>query len=294
MSHGAIYLHTGILAKLENEAQLATLIAHELTHITHRHPVQHFRTIQNVSTGFAMLQLAALPAGPYGGFLVLLGALGATASVKGYSRSLEAEADLNGLRLTIKAGYDPTEAPTLFEYLQKDLVDRKIDEPFFFGSHPKLEDRKNSYAANIAKEFAGKSGRSGKGQFEEVISPLLLDNAEMDLAMGRWEWAETAVRRAIMIRPDYPRGHFQLGEVFRRRSRPEDLHHAEGSYQAAVDLDKEYAPAHRGLGLVYLKLGKPGLAKNAFQNYLRLAPLSEDRVYVEQYLTQLKDAEGGS
>ena len=63
LSHGAIYIHTGMLAKLENEAQLATILAHELTHITHRHPVQHFRTIQNVTTALALLQIAALPAG---------------------------------------------------------------------------------------------------------------------------------------------------------------------------------------------------------------------------------------
>jgi beta-barrel assembly-enhancing protease len=287
MSHGAIYLHTGILAKIDNEAQLATLLAHELTHITHRHPVQHFRTIQNLSTAVAVFQLATLAGGQYGSLAGLAGALGATASLSGYSRAMEAEADVIGLRQTIQAGYDPSESPTLFDYLQKDLHDRKIDEPFFFGSHPKLQDRKENYAALIKKYFAGKTGQSGKGQYEEVIGPLLLANAEMDLAMGRWEWAEAATRRSVTIRPDDPRGYYHLGELFRRRAAPGDIEKAESHYQRAVDLDKSYASPYRGLGLVYLKQGNRAKARAAFQNYLTLAPHGEDRAYVDQYLLNL-------
>ena len=37
LPNGYIYVHTGILARMDNEAQLATLLAHEMTHATHRH-----------------------------------------------------------------------------------------------------------------------------------------------------------------------------------------------------------------------------------------------------------------
>lgn len=294
LSHGAIYIHTGMLAKLENEAQLATILAHELTHITHRHPIQHFRTIQNVSTALAVLQIAALPAGPYGSVVSLLGAMGATAAVSGYSRSMEAEADDNGLKRTIQAGYDPSEAPKLFDYIQKELAERKIDEPFFFGSHPKLQDRKENYAELIAKSFAGKTGRLGKGQYGEMISPLLLDNAEMDLALGRWGWAEEAIRKSIAIKPDDPKGHYQLGELLRRRAEPGDLEKAESNYRSAIELDISYAPPHRGLGLIYLKQGNTEKALGEFRIYLSLAPQAEDRAYIEQYLSNSRGEEGGS
>lgn len=288
LSHGAIYLHTGILAKMDNEAQLATLIAHELTHVTHRHPLQHSRTVQNISTGLAMLQVAALPAGIYGPLVGLLGALGATASVSGYSRSMESEADTVGLRLTMRAGYDPRESPKLFEYLQKDLLERKIDEPFFFGSHPKLEDRKQNYDALIAAEFAKKTGKTGKDDFEKIIAGLLLDNAEMDLGMGRWAFAESAIRRFMALRDGDPRGHYQLGELFRRRAETDDFARAESSYGAAIARDVDYAPPYRGLGMIFQKVGKTGAAKDAFENYLRLAPQADDRSYIQQYIAQIK------
>ena len=44
---GAIYVHSGLLARLENEAQLATVLAHEIAHIVHRHAVRHLRQERN-------------------------------------------------------------------------------------------------------------------------------------------------------------------------------------------------------------------------------------------------------
>jgi beta-barrel assembly-enhancing protease len=44
---GAIYLHSGLLARLENEAQLATVLAHEIAHIVHRHAIRYLREERN-------------------------------------------------------------------------------------------------------------------------------------------------------------------------------------------------------------------------------------------------------
>jgi beta-barrel assembly-enhancing protease len=291
LSHGAVYVHTGMLAKLENEAQLATILAHELIHITHRHPVRHFRTIQNLTTTLAVLQIAGLPAGYYGNLATLLGGLGATAAVSGYSKGLESEADFAGLDLLVNAGYDPAEAPKLFEVIQKDLADRKIEEPFFFGSHPRLEERKENYAALLAKAYAGKPGITGDEGYSEIMYPLLLDNAQMDLSLGRWEWAEESIRRSIAIKPDDPKGYYCLGELFRRRAEDADWDKAGDSYSAAVERDNSFALPHRGLGLVWMKKGDTEKARSYFRQYLALAPQADDRLYIEQYLASF-DSKG--
>jgi predicted Zn-dependent protease len=44
---GAIYVHSGLLARLENEAQLATVLAHEIAHVVHRHAIRHLRQERN-------------------------------------------------------------------------------------------------------------------------------------------------------------------------------------------------------------------------------------------------------
>jgi predicted Zn-dependent protease len=47
LPNGVIYIHTGILARMDNEAQLAALLAHEMTHCTHRHSLKTLRNIKD-------------------------------------------------------------------------------------------------------------------------------------------------------------------------------------------------------------------------------------------------------
>lgn len=290
LPQGAIYLHTGIVAKMENEAQLAALLGHEMVHVTHRHPLQGFRTAQNTTNILAVLGTLALPAGHFGSLVHLFGVLSGMAAVSGYSRSMESEADSTGFEMIVKAGYDPREAPKLFDHLKKETEDRKISEPFFFGSHPRLNERKENFEALIAKYPEARGGYEGAEAFREKIAPLLLDNALMDLSLGRWEWAEEAVQRFIKIRPKDPEGSYQSGEIRRRRAEKDDLQMAESDYRAALQLDDKFARAYQGLGLLYLKRGDRAQARAAFETYLALAPAAKDRAYVEEYLRDLREA----
>jgi len=103
--NGHVYVHTGILACMENEAQLATLLAHEMTHVTHRHTVKGFRNLKNKTALLATLQvtLGGLGGG-VGDLASLLGTFGTLAAVSGYSRELETEADMEGFKLIKEAG----------------------------------------------------------------------------------------------------------------------------------------------------------------------------------------------
>jgi beta-barrel assembly-enhancing protease len=119
--NGVIYVHTGILARMENEAQLATLLAHEMTHCTHRHAVRQFRDLQNKTAFLATVQVTTAPLGGIGDLATLLGTFGTLAAVTGYSREHETEADEQGFRRVVEAGYDPQETPKLFQHLKRDI-----------------------------------------------------------------------------------------------------------------------------------------------------------------------------
>ena len=160
--NGVIYVHTGILSKMENEAQLATLLGHEMTHVTHRHTVENYRSVKNISAALATVQMASIPFGVYGDLANLLGSVGAMAAVTGYSRELETEADWLGLKLMVAAGYDPQEATKLFEHLKKDIEEQDIKEPFFFGSHPRLQERINNYTQFIEAAYPNAQGKKNE------------------------------------------------------------------------------------------------------------------------------------
>src|SRR3990172_8359709 len=118
MPNGRIYVHTGLLARLDNEAQLAMILAHEMTHVTHRHALSFNRDARNKQILYTVL-----------------------AAIKGYGRDLEREADNEGMARLVRAGYDPKEAPKVFELLRSEGKDRGSLEAFFFGSHPRLTER---------------------------------------------------------------------------------------------------------------------------------------------------------
>ncbi len=112
--NGVIYVHTGILASMDNEAQLATLLAHEMTHVTHRHLVKMVRDMKNKTAFLATLQMVTSGLGPIGSLAGALGTIGTVAAVTGYSRENETEADVEGFRVMALAGYDVEEAPEPF------------------------------------------------------------------------------------------------------------------------------------------------------------------------------------
>jgi predicted Zn-dependent protease len=117
-ANGAVYLHTGILASMENESQLATVLAHEMTHATNRHAVRQLRDQKNTSAVMASLVMVT------GGLAGIFGPV-AAASVYGYSRDMEREADRAGFRLMEQAGYDPSESVKLFEQMKREIAESK-------------------------------------------------------------------------------------------------------------------------------------------------------------------------
>lgn len=285
--NGVIYVHTGILARIENEAQLAILLGHEWTHATHRHAVQAFRSMQRQSAALATFQVVTMPFGIFGSAASALGAVGYVASVTGYSRANEREADREGLTLAVAAGYAPAEAPKLFEHLKRDLERRKIDEPFFFGTHPRLAERVDSYQEILRERYASQSGEIGEDRYRRTMVPLFVDNAITDLAIGRFELAEESLNRVIRQQADHAQALYLLGEVARQRNAEGDPGRSEERYRQAIAANAAYADPHKALGMLLLKRGDTHAAETELQEYLRLAPDAPDRAYVEQALRKL-------
>jgi predicted Zn-dependent protease len=285
--NGVIYVHTGILARMDNEAQLATLLAHEMTHSTHRHALRVFRNRKNKATHLATAR--ENQSGSDGAFdlLALLGSTGCMAAVTGYCREFETEADTVGFRLVVKAGYDPMEAPKLFEHLIKELAEEKIREPFFFGTHPKLRDRIDNYRNFLnARHHGKKSGVKNTEVFLAKVHKAILDNAFLDLKAGRFYTAQRGAEKYLTIEPNDPRAYYLLGEISRQRKKGNDSDRAKAYYTKALSIEPSYPDPFRAIGLLYYKEGKKTLAKVSFESYLSLSPYAPDKAYINQYLAQ--------
>jgi predicted Zn-dependent protease len=276
---GTIYVHSGILARLENEAQLATVLGHELTHATHRDGLKQVRDLKNKTAFMAAFNAGTLGAGG------LFGALGAAASVSGYAQDLERAADTSGFELMAGAGYDPRESVKVFRVLLAEVNRSKLREPYFFGSHPRLAERLASYEHLVAALPDGRrEGRIAADDYDAHLPDLLAGNAEAAQRAGDHDFAVASAERLLRIRPDEPRGSLLLAEIHRKGGSERELAEALRLYRDLNHEAPELADPYRGLGLVLLKQGAKAEAAAAFRHYLQLAPQAEDRAHIEKSL----------
>lgn len=288
LPHGALYIHSGFLARMENEAQLAAVIGHETSHIIFRHTLQTFRNVKQASSFASTLGVITAPAGLYGLGVVMLGSLGALAAVSGYSQSLEEEADTEGLRLMVHGGYDPAEAPKVMENVKRYLEQEEIKEPFFFSTHPRVNERTDSYNRLIARDYKEHGGSQGQEHFTAKTKRIVLENAFLEISRGRFTLAQESIEKSLAREAENPKAHFALAELFRQRARERDQPKAEDEYKIAIGLDPRFAEPHRGIGLLYYKAGRNDLAGNHFRKYLELNPDAKDRAYIESYLREIE------
>jgi len=132
---GPTYVNTGLILAAENEAQLAGVMGHEISHVALRHGTKQASRGQLFSLG-AILGGGAVGGDSMLGQLAQIGiGLGANSVLLKYSRSFERDADLLGARIMARAGYNPIEASRFFEKLEAETGSRSGLETFF-SSHP--------------------------------------------------------------------------------------------------------------------------------------------------------------
>jgi predicted Zn-dependent protease len=277
VADGGIYVSTGLLARLETEAQLAVVLAHEIVHAVNRHAVVTYRTYKR---GAAMA-VTGLP--------FSLGESGVMAAVSGYSRDLEREADEEGLALVDAAGWDVTQAKRPFEHLAAWVKEEKLKEPYVYATHPRLQERMESYDELLATRFKGRTaGESGGDRYRAATAHAALAAARLDLAAGRFGAAVRGARAYLTFGPRPADAHALLGDIARQARAEGSEETALGHYRQAVSMDPGCAEAQRGLGFALSKRGDRDGALRALEAYLRLRPAAVDRKWVEGELANLR------
>jgi len=143
---GFIFIDTGLIRLSGNEAQLASVLAHELGHAAARHATR--QATRNQLAGLGSIPLALI--GGWSG-LALSEAARAAAPMTAlkFSREFEIEADLLGLQYLWKAGYDPTASVDMFEAMASTEKRQPGRMARLFRTHPVTTDRIDRAQKNI-------------------------------------------------------------------------------------------------------------------------------------------------
>ena len=142
---GIVHITRGALGLIKSEAELAGVLAHEISHITKKHTVNSIRN----NKGFKMASDAAPGSRAYVG--ALANAAYDNIVEKGFDRGDEEDADQEAARLTNKVGYNPSGLTTFLQKLNernKGVVTRNA----LFASHPETEGRISKVGRQIKSE----------------------------------------------------------------------------------------------------------------------------------------------
>ncbi len=140
---GKIGVHTGLLKVATNQDQLATVIGHEVAHVLSRHGAE--RVSQQMGLEIALQATDAISKNKMqnqGSQRALMSALGLGAQfgvLLPFSRTHESEADIYGLNLMAKAGFDPRQSVNLWQNMSKASGGKR--QPQFMSTHPNPEKR---------------------------------------------------------------------------------------------------------------------------------------------------------
>jgi predicted Zn-dependent protease len=137
---GFIGVHTGLVLQAQSESELASVIAHEIAHVTQRH-IARMLEQQKQSSSIAIASLlaavlAARSSPDAAGGLIALGGSMQMQQVLGYSRDAEREADRVGLAMLQSAGFDPQAMVSFFGRLQAANRLYEHAQQSYFRTHP--------------------------------------------------------------------------------------------------------------------------------------------------------------
>ncbi len=164
---GPIYVHTGLIAAADNEAQLAGVLAHEVSHVALRHSTSR---ASKVSAFQIPLVLAAGTLNKKGGLLGALSGIGLSFGLNSlflrYSRGAEKNADILGARMLSEVGYQPVEMANFFQKLERQSGGRS--GPQFFSDHPNPGNRVRYVTAEVRDLPVKRYTRGDTKQFREM------------------------------------------------------------------------------------------------------------------------------
>ncbi len=211
---GTIAATRGILLKMDNEAELASLLGHELGHVNARHTARQMSKAALTQTlvGGASAVAGSQGAG-WGDLVGQVGNISAGALLASYSRDNEREADDLGLRYMAAAGYNPDGFEDLMDMLRSLSRHKANAVELLFATHPMSDERYQTAIDAIGNRYPDRAGQplyreryqdhtAGLRRMADAIETM--QNGEKEMARKRFPAAEKHFLSALKKAPrDY-------------------------------------------------------------------------------------------
>ncbi|HEY8569141.1 M48 family metalloprotease [Microbulbifer sp.] len=233
---GKIAVNRGLLVLLEDEAELAAVLGHEIVHAAARHSAAAMSQQQILGAGIAILGATTQNTG-YGDLVSLGGQFGGSAYIAKYGRDNELESDRYGMKYMAAAGYDPQGAVRLQEkFVELSKGNQSSALEALFASHPPSQSRVNANVEHAKKLSVGTTNRT---QYQKAIAQLKrdaaayksYDDAVAAVAKKDYDRALTLTRQAQKQQPKEASFYALEGDLLAQKKQYTE---ALASYETAV------------------------------------------------------------
>ncbi len=272
---GKIAVNRGLLTELNNEAELAAVLGHEIVHAAARHGAQGMERGMLLQGAVALTGIASQ--GSNYANLAVRGAQTAAGLInQKYGRNAESESALYGMKYMSNAGYDPRAAISLQEVFMRLSEGQETDWIFgLFASHPPSKQRVEANRAT-AKTLP-KSGELGAQRYRDKIARLIqtkdeylaFDAGSKALSEGKAKEALALAQQAIQGEPNEGRFYALVGDVYMKQ---QQYQNALTSYNKAVELNSEFFYFYVQRGLNKQELGDQQGSRTDLEKSAELLP----------------------
>jgi len=274
---GKMGINRGLLLKMDNEAELAAVIGHEITHAAAKHGAKQMQQALLLQ-GAAIAASLSIEASTADELVQGVGEIGVQAATvllqSKFSREDENEADHYGMVYMSRAGYDPQAAVSVQKLLLKESRGQP-DNLFIrlIADHPPSAERVAASRAFIAQLPAG--GKSARDEYHQRLATLFrdapayaaYDKAQEALQQGDFKTAQALAAKAIRKEPKEALFHVLKGRALEHMYMGKQ---ALNEYRMAAQLNPGYYESHLRLGLLLDAMGNRYQAKQALENSVHL------------------------
>ena len=272
---GHVFMNRGLIEIMDDEGELAAILAHEIAHVQSRHIAQRMARAQKLSIASLGGLLAGILLGGEAGAAIIAGSqAGATSAMLNYSRQDEEEADRKGLRYLEAADYHGEDFVIIMKKMGQDSWKAGGHIPTYLTTHPGVPERVAYLATTV--ETRPKSSQSTKKGSNNSDAFLLMqtklyggyENPAEASAKFR-EWLEIPETKAM--------AYYGMGLLQRRQRMMQE---AVDSLKSAINLRPDLVPILVELGETYFQMGEFDKANSVVSSALILEPDQEMALYV--------------